>query len=501
MPQQSQNLTERSPIVVIMGHIDHGKSTLLDHIRKSNVVAGEAGGITQHISAYEVVHKNPKTKEEKRITFLDTPGHAAFQGMRARGAKVADIAILVVSAEDGVKPQTLEAYRSIQSAGIPYIVAINKIDKPNANVDKTKVTLSEAGIYVEGYGGDVPWVAISAKAGTGVDELLDVMLLVAEMAELRGDASKPAEGVVIESRMDTKKGATATVVITDGTLEKGMFVSADNAVAPVRVMENFLGKPIDTASFSSPIRLIGWSVVPDVGALVHTFSEKRAAEDAAANSKPTVSTSTILEEAQEGVAVIPVIIKSDVAGTLEAIELELGKLTHERVRLKVVQKGVGAVSEGDIKVALGAKGLLVIGFNVKGDALAADLASRNDISINTFDIIYKLTEWVAEVMKERAPVMDVAETTGELRVLKCFSQQKDKQVIGGKVTEGALRQGDRVKIMRRGEEIGEGRVVELQCQKLKTSEVAAGNECGLCVESKAEISSGDDLSAFSIVKK
>lgn len=501
MPEKTPQPVERPPIVVIMGHIDHGKSTLLDYIRKSNVVAGEAGGITQHISAYEVNRKDSRGTE-KRITFLDTPGHEAFKGMRVRGSKVADIAVLVVSAEDGVKPQTIEAFKSITSSDIPLIVAINKIDKPNANIDRTKQTLAEAGIYIEGFGGDIPWVAISAKTGKGVDELLDLMLLVAEMGEFTGDPTKAAEGVVIESHMDTKRGATATVVITDGTLSKGMFVVADRALAPVRMIENFAGKTLDEASFSSPVKLIGWSEVPPVGAPVFSLENKKDAEALVEEAKKkALAEQPKDEDVPEGTVVFPVIIKSDVAGTLEAIEGELGKLAQERVRLKIIHKGVGAIGEADIKVALGATAALVLGFNTKADPLAADLALRNNISIETFDIIYKLSERVAELMKERAPRIEVMEPTGELKVLKCFSQQKDTQVIGGRVQSGHIPAGARCKIMRHGEDVGEAKITELQCQKIKTGDVSEGDECGVMVESKLTIAERDVLIPFTIVIK
>lgn len=486
-----------------MGHIDHGKSTLLDYIRKTNVVAKEAGGITQHISAYEV-SRNDARGVEKRITFLDTPGHAAFRGMRARGARVADIAILVVSAEDGVKPQTLEAYESIKNAGIPFIVAINKIDKPNAHIERTKQTLAEAGIYLEGYGGDIPWAPISAKTGQGVGELLDILLLVAELSELRGDPEKTAEGVIIESHMDTKKGPTATVVIVDGTMRKGMFAIAEHAIAPLRSIENFLGKSVTEATFSMPVRISGWSEVPAVGAIVKTFEKKRDAEEAARKIHVQREADTTTEEnslAAEDVVMIPVILKADVAGSLEAVEFEMGKLRHEHVRIKIIHKGIGAISEGDIKIALGAKEPLVIGFHTKTDALAQDLAARSGITIRHFDIIYKLTEWLDAVMKERAPVIEVAERLGELKVLRCFSQQKERQIIGGRVEKGCMTAGTKFKIVRRGEEVGEGRVIELQCQKMKTTEVGEGNECGLQVESRITIAERDVLIPYRMVTK
>jgi translation initiation factor IF-2 len=492
--------TVRPPIVVIMGHIDHGKSTLLDYIRNANVVAGEAGGITQHISAYEVTHK-ATDGELKRITFLDTPGHEAFKGMRARGARVADIAVLVVSAEDGVKAQTREAYKSIKEAGVPFIVAINKIDRPNANVDLTKQTLAEAEIFVEGYGGQIPWVAISAKTGKGVPELLDVMLLVAELAELKGDASKPGEGVVIESHMDSKKGITATVVITDGTLSRGMYVVAETAMAPVRIMENFMGKPIPEATFSSPISIAGWSESPAVGAVVHAFSNKKGAEErvALAAKNPTKGPERV--DMNKDTVVIPIILKTDAAGTLEAVQGELAKLKHERVLIKIIQKGVGPISETDIKSALGSDSTLVVGFHTKADAPATDLAARVGITINHFDIIYKLSEWLEAIMNERAPHIEVVEPLGEVRILRFFSQQKEQQVIGGRVEKGKIMNGARFKIMRRDAEIGEGKVTELQQQKIKCKEVLEGTECGMMVESKFTIAERDVLVPYVVVKK
>ena len=271
------SIVPRSPIVCIMGHIDHGKSTLLDYIRKTNIVDSEAGGITQRISAYEVKHITPEGKEEK-ITFLDTPGHEAFNAMRLSGTSVADIAVLVVSAEDGVKKQTLEAWKGITDAGLPCIVAINKIDKPDANVEKTKNSLVENGIYIEGYGGNVPYVFISAKKGTGVSELMDIILLVAEMAELKGDPKKPAEGTVLEARLDKQKGIASMLILKNGTLGSGMFVVSGDAIAPTRMMEDFLGKKITEATASSPVRVIGFDKMPDVGKPFVSFENKKDAE-------------------------------------------------------------------------------------------------------------------------------------------------------------------------------------------------------------------------------
>jgi len=488
---------ERPPVVVVMGHIDHGKTTLLDYIRKAKVVEKESGGITQHTSAYEFEHTTAEGKK-RRVTFLDTPGHEAFGAMRARGAKIADIAILVVSAEDGVKPQTLDAYKAIVSAGIPFVVAANKIDKPNANIEKTKSTLAEASILVEGYGGDIPFNAISAKAGTGVSELIDTIFLLADLKELTGTMSNPGEGVIIESHMDPKKGATATVVVTDGTFTQGAAVVAENAFAPLRIMESFLGKPIKDASFSSPLRIAGWNVVPAVGAPVRMVPTKRDAEHEVAHfvekSVKKAAAAPIANE--EDVAVVPLIIKSDVMGTLEGIEHEIAKIPLDRVRMKLVAKGLGDIGENDVKLLSGSDRPIIIGFKVGIDARAKELAERHQVDVQTFDIIYELSKWLAETLSKRKIQREVEKVTGEIRVLRCFSQQKEKQVLGGRVMTGVLKIGDRVRITRRETVLGDGKVVELQAQKIAVKEVVEGNEFGAMIESKHLIAERDTLESF-----
>lgn len=499
----AQNVTAaRPPVIVVTGHIDHGKSTLLDHIRKSNVVDREAGGITQHVSAYEVEHESGD--KGGRITFLDTPGHAAFSSIRERGARIADIAILIVSAEDGVKPQTVEALNAVKEAGIPYVVAINKIDKPAANVERTKANLAEHGVFIEGYGGDIPAVQISAKTGQGVDELLDMLNLVADMQELKGDPGKPAEGYVLESNLDPKKGITATLIVKDGSLARGQFVSAGGAVAPVRIMENFLGKPISAASFSSPVRIIGWDALPRVGAEFRTFSSRNdALAHAQADKEKTVSITrtTDSSEPEEGVAVIPVVVKADTMGSLEAILKETAKLSTEKARVRIVHSGIGTITENDLRFAEAGKNTIVIGFNTKPDATAKSYALRNEIELNEFNIIYKLTEWFEGVVKERTPKMTVEETTGVAKVLKLFGKTKDRQVLGARVESGTLKLNQSVKILRREAEIGHGKVKELQHNKSKVSEVADGTEFGALVEFSIEIAPGDRLAAFEIVER
>ena len=502
--QQNTESVERPPIIVVMGHIDHGKSTLLDYIRKSSVVDTEAGGITQRLSAYEVLHKT-KEDGEKRITFLDTPGHEAFSEMRSRGADVADIAILVVSAEDGVKQQTKEALESIKKSGIPYIVAINKIDRPEANVERTKQNLAENDIFVEGYGGDVPFVPISAKEGTGVDELLDMMLLVAEMEGLEGNPNAPAEGVVIESHLDPKKGISATLVVKNGTLKKGMCVVAEESFAPVRIFEDFKGKSINEASFSSPVRITGWNTLPKVGSIFTSCGSKKTAEEIAKGNlaaKKECEAIVSKDELDDDILIIPIVIKADVAGMIEAIEKEIKKIHHEKAILRIIHKGAGDITENDVRLASsGAGNAIIIGFGVKADGRAREMAERMGIDIEIFDIIYKLTEWLEDEIKKRAPKVMVEKTIGSAKMIKIFSKTKNKQVVGGKVLTGELKTRSTVKITRRDNEIGRGEILGLQQQKSETQSVPEGNEFGAMIESSAEIAPGDVIEAFEVSEK
>lgn len=491
--------TSRPPVVVVMGHVDHGKSTLLDYIRHTNTVEKEAGGITQHVAAYEVVHEHEGTR--KRITFIDTPGHAAFQAIRARGAHAADIAILVVAADDGVKTQTLEALESITASGIPYIVAINKIDKPNADINRTQSSLLENNVYLEKLGGDVPWVAISAKAGTGVPELLDLVLLVAELQHYSADPSIPASGYVIEAHREAKRGVAATLIVTAGTLESGMVVLAGAALTPVRIMESSAGKALKTASFSTPIVLVGFDDLPPVGATFHAYKNKREAESARAEALLQVQkeklNTTVVEE-NSNTYPIPLIVRADTTGSLEAIAHEVTKLPTERAAITIVQSGIGNITENDIKTAAARldNPALVVGFNVHADALAEERARQLGVSIETFTIIYKLTERLEELRKERTPRMLVEETSGRATVVKLFSDRKDVHVFGGKVTEGALQKNTPVRVIRRGVVVGLGKIVNLQSHKENVSRIETGSEFGAQVESPFQIAPGDTLECF-----
>ncbi len=493
--ENAQKKTERPPVICIMGHIDHGKSTLLDYIRKTNIVDSEAGGITQKISAYEVTHKGQK------ITFLDTPGHESFAKIRQRGASVADIAVLVVSAEDGVKKQTLEALHCIQESQTPMIVAINKIDKPGADIERTKVNLAENEIYLEGYGGEVPFMPISAKTGQGVDQLMDLMLLVAEMSELRGDKDKLAEGVIIEANMNKQKGISATMIIKDGTIKSGMFVTCGKALAPTRIMEDFLGKKISEATFSSPIKIIGFDTLPKVGNKFFAFTDKEEALMSILSYQEPILIKYVPTEEGENIGTIDVIIKADVTGSIEGIEHELEKIKTDRMKVKIVHFGVGDITENDIHMLGGKAGSLVLGFNVKADQKALASAEKSGIQIMTFNIIYKLTEWLQEMAIAKTPKVNVEEMTGRAKILKFFSAVKDKNVIGARVEEGEIRVGDEVKLIRREIEIGRGKIRELQQMKEKVSEVRSGVEFGCQLQSAITPAPGDKIEAYQIIQK
>ncbi|MFA7216745.1 MAG: translation initiation factor IF-2 [Candidatus Paceibacterota bacterium] len=494
------NKTERAPVIAIMGHIDHGKSTLLSFIRKNLKPLDEAGGITQHVSAYEVEHKDGSGKIHQ-ITFLDTPGHEAFSGIRTRGAKVADMAILVVSAEDGVKLQTIEALKSIKKEEVPFIVAINKIDKPGANVDMTKQSLAENQIYVEGYGGDIPVVLISAKTGQGIPDLLDMIILVSELEELSGDRSLNASGVIIESNRDIKKGISSTCIIKNGTLKKGMFVASGESMAPLRIIEDYLEKPIDEASFSKPIKIIGWDTLPEVGEAFESFHSKNEALEYVEKNKAKNLNNKSEMKSKTIENTIPIVLKADTAGSLEAVIYEIEKLGNERIIPEIVLSGVGSISENDIRMVAGSERTLVIGFNTKTDAPARTLAERNNIEIHHFTIIYKLSEFIKEMLENLTPKIKEEEVQGKTKVLKSFSKIRDKQIIGCRVEDGILSVGSTINILRRDEKIGEGKIKGLECQKNKTNEVSSGKECGVMLESRVEIVPGDYIENFIIVEK
>lgn len=489
--QTAPDIVSRPPVVVVMGHIDHGKSTLLDYIRSANTVAGEAGGITQHLSAYVVEHTT-KEKETRSITFLDTPGHEAFQKMRLRGADVADIAILIVSAEDGVKPQTLEALKSIKEADIPYIVAINKIDLPGANIERTQASLIEHEIYIEGMGGDIPWSPISAKTGDGVNDLLDVLLLAADLGEFTGDQNAPAEGQVIEAHLDQKRGTTATLLIKNGTLKSGSFVVSGEAYAPVRIMEDWSGASIKEAGLSTPVRIVGFSGTPVAGESFYTVGSKKEAEKVVLEAGEAPHK----EEAyDESIPSIPVLIKADVLGTIDAIEHEIAKYKSDRVQVRIIDRKVGTITSNDVQNVGATENALIVGFNVDVERGAEELAERLGVTIHTADIIYELGEWIEAQLKERTPKQETKEVTGSAKILKHFSTQKNTHVLGARVLEGTLSAGEQVEIQRRDLKIGMGTIKNLQQQKSDATSVSDG-EFGMQLDTKTEIAPGDTIEAF-----
>jgi len=517
--EKNPSFIERPPVVAVLGHIDHGKSTLLDYIRKTNIVDSEVGGITQKISTYEIEHAG------KKITFIDTPGHEAFQEMRKRGSRVADLAILVVSAEDGVKPQTVEAYKAIEESKTPFIVAINKIDKPNADIDRTKVSLAEAGIYLEGYGGTVSFATVSAKTGEGVPALLDLVLLSTEILDLKGDSGAKASGFVVESSRGEKKGVTATLIIKNGTLKSGTTIVAGDALVPARIIEDSRGKKITEATFSAPVIVSGWTKAPTVGAEFQTFEKKKDAEEytenfalkqKAAGAKSVSENEPAAPLAREGASkasisqetdfapatvVFPILIKADVAGSLEAIEYEIKKIKNDRVTFKILGASIGTVNESDVKFAGSAKDAVIVGFNVGSDASAKVAAERLGVHVMMFDIIYKLSEWLAEESTKRTPKVTTEEIAGSAKIMRFFSKTKDRQIVGGKVLSGEVHVGHEIKIMRNNVEIKRGMIRGLEQAKKKTDSVAVGFEFGAMIESALDLAPGDSIEDVIYVEK
>lgn len=493
-PSDSEKQVKRPPIVVVMGHIDHGKSTLLDFIRKSNVVEGEAGGITQHLSAYVATHTTKEGSLET-ITFLDTPGHEAFQKMRLRGADVADIAILVVSAEDGVKPQTMEALESIKAANIPFVVAINKIDKPTADIPRAQASLIENGIYIEGMGGDIPWAPISAKTGVGVNDLLDLVVLTADLADFKGDPSLAATGKVIESLLDKKRGNTATLIIKNGTLHTGSFVVAGNAYSPVRIMEDFTGKTIKEAGLSQPVGIVGWNQTPEIGSEFIVAKNKKEAEELIKQPNATKESTNSNES---NLPTIPVLIKADVAGTIDAVLHELAKFKSDRINIRVIGQGVGDINVADVQNVSATKDAIIVGFNVKIERAATDLAERLNVEINTFNIIYELAEWLTTALANRTPKREEKIVTGRAKILRHFSVQRNDHVLGGRVDEGALKVGQEVRILRRDIEIGHGEIKNIQQAKSNVNSIGEG-EFGMQLTTKTDINAGDYIEAYDLV--
>ena len=488
----------RPPVVTIMGHVDHGKTKLLDAIRQTNVVDTEAGQITQHIGAYQVeIHG-------QKITFLDTPGHEAFTAMRARGAQVTDIAILVVAADDGVMPQTLEAINHAKAAGVPIVVAINKIDKPTANPDRVKQQLAENGVIIEEWGGDVIAVPVSAKRGDGIPDLLENLLIVAEILELKADPDRPAIGVVIEARLDSSRGPMATVLVQTGTLEIGGYVVVGDIWGKVKAMFDDKGKRVKKAGPSTPVGVLGLSSVPQAGdSLTVVSGEKEARAEVQRQQKEKEMSSTskvpklsnLFAQIQAGnVKELSIILKTDVQGSIEPIRDSLERLGSGEVKVRIVHSGSGSITENDVLLAIASKGI-IIGFNARPEPGAKRLAEQEGVDIRSYQVIYTLVEDVEKALAGmlEPTYVDVVEGHGEVRAT--FSTRQGK-IAGVYVTDGKIGRGASARVLRKGQPVFEGQVSSLKHFKENVREIAAGFECGVGVEGFPEFEVGDIIETY-----
>ena len=483
---KEEDLQVRPPIVTIMGHVDHGKTTLLDYIRKSKVASKEAGGITQAIGAYSVNYN------EKNITFIDTPGHEAFTAMRARGASITDIVIIIVAADDGVMPQTKEAIDHAKAAGVPIIVAINKIDKPEANIDKVMSELTEAGLTPEEWGGDIVANKISAATGQGIDELLDSILLVAEMNEYKANKNRYATGAVIESRQDKQVGSIVSLIIQNGTLRLGDPIVVGNSFGKVRTLKNDRGENIVEAPPSTPVEVTGFSNLPSAGDKFMAFESEKEAKNIAAErtlrqknkeiNKASMSLEDLFGQIKEGMKEINIVLKADVNGSCEAVKSSLEKINVEGVKLSVIRAGVGAITESDIVLAK-ASNALVIGFNVRANTKTMDTAKENGIEIKTYNIIYKVVEDIENAMKGMLEPIYDEKVTGKLAIRQIFKFSKVGLIAGCHVLDGTIKNNSKARIIRDDIVIYDGKIKSLQHEKDQVKEVKKDMDCGITLES------------------
>ena len=489
--KKQQNSVSRPPVVVVLGHIDHGKSSILEAIKDLKILEKESGGITQHIGAYEIEH------QDKKITFIDTPGHEAFSAMRSRGAKVADIAVLVVAADEGVKPQTKEAISHIKKAGIPLIVAINKIDKPTADPQKVKRELAQEDVLVEEMGGKIPSVNVSAQTKEGVEELLEVTLLVAEMENLKADISKPAEGVIIEAYLDSLRGPTATLLLTNGILEPGFIIGTPSAFGKVKSLENFQGTSIQKVYPSMPAVVFGFENVPKVGEEFKVFSDIELAKK---NLQKAEKKLPIISPAEPSQKVLNLILKADVLGSLEAIEEVLKDISKEKSNLTILKAEVGEVNETDLKLVKGSRAK-ILAFRVKINPVALCFMEREKIKIRKFEVIYELVEEVRRLMERMTEPEVVRAELGKIKILVVFRTEKNRQILGGKVIEGEAKKSVSVEVLRNDEKIGKGRIINLQRNKKDIGRLTKGEECGILYEGDIKVEEGDMLAIYTEEKK
>ena len=504
--EPEDSLMTRPPVVCVMGHVDHGKTSLLDYIRKSHVTDREAGGITQHIGAYMV------NVDGQKITFLDTPGHEAFTAMRMRGANATDIAILVVAADDGVMPQTVEAINHAKAAGVEIIVAINKIDKPSANIERVKQELSEYELIPEDWGGSTVFAPVSAHTGEGIDNLLEMILLTAEVCELKANPNRKARGLVIEAELDKGKGPVATILVQKGTLHVGDFIAAGACSGKVRAMIDDKGRKVKEAGPSTPVEILGLSDVPNAGEiLVVTDNDKEAKNFAATfisenknrlleETKAKMSLDDLFSQIQAGnLKELPLIVKADVQGSVEAVKQSLVKLSNEEVVVKVIHGGVGAINESDVTLA-SASNAIIIGFNVRPDATAKSIAEQEGVDLRLYRVIYQAIEDVEAAMKGMLDPIYEEKVIGHAEVRQIFKASGVGNIAGSYVLDGVFQRNCKVRITREGEQIFEGALASLKRFKDDVKEVKAGYECGLVFEDFNDIKEEDRVEAYTMVE-
>ena len=504
--EDPKDLVPRPPVVCVMGHVDHGKTSLLDAIRKTNVTDREAGGITQHIGAYVVSIKGQK------ITFLDTPGHEAFTAMRMRGANSTDIAVLVVAADDGVMPQTVEAINHAKAAGVEIIVAINKVDKPSANIERVKQELSEYELIPEDWGGSTIFVPVSAKTHQGIEELLEMILLTSEVCELKANPKRKARGLVIEAQLDKGKGPVATILVQKGTLHVGDFIAAGASSGKVRAMMDDKGRRVKEAGPSTPVEILGLSDVPNAGeVLVATENDKEAKNFAATfisenknrlleETKAKMSLDDLFSQIQEGnLKELNLIVKADVQGSVEAVKQSLVKLSNDEVVVKVIHGGVGAINESDVTLA-SASNAIIIGFNVRPDATAKATAEQEGVDLRLYRVIYQAIEDVEAAMKGMLDPVFEEKVIGHAEVRQIFKASGVGNIAGSYVLDGVFQRGCTVRISREGKQIFEGPLASLKRFKDDVKEVKAGYECGLVFEGFNDIQELDQVEAYIMVE-
>ncbi len=494
-----EDLVERAPVVTIMGHVDHGKTSLLDAIRETEVAAGEAGGITQHIGAYQVHHG------DRTVTFLDTPGHEAFTAMRARGAKVTDIAVIVVAADDGVKPQTQEAIDHAKEAAVPILVAVNKIDKEGAQPDRVRTEMTALGLQPVEWGGDTEFVNVSAKTREGLDDLLETILVMAEVEELRANPNAAASGSVVESKLDPGRGPVVTILISRGTLEVGDALVAGAHWGRVRAMHDFLGNRIAAALPGEPVEVLGFDGVPEAGEHVRVVEHERRARQLAGERATRLKTESLARRSgkrvsledifKSGIQELNLVIKSDVAGSLEAIEDEIAKLPQDEVSVNVIRRAVGAVTESDVMLAA-ASDAVILSFNVRpvGDARA--VAEREGVEIRHYSVIYRAIEELRSAMQGMLAPEEVEETLGSAEVRQTFRASRVGTIAGSYVTEGKITRGSKVRLVRDGTVVYDGEIASLRRFNEDAREVASGFECGIVLRDFADIKEGDVLETY-----